>query len=63
MVLVELDSNSILVEGLSSRKSEEMIRAYNKLVGRLKDIGIQPTNHLLDNECSNGFKEAIKATK
>ena len=63
MILVELDSSSILSEGLSSRKSGEMVRAYNTLVGRLKESGIEPKTHLLDNECSQEFKDAIKANK
>ncbi len=32
MVLVEIDSNAILVEPMKSRKDEEMIRAYDALV-------------------------------
>jgi hypothetical protein len=32
MVLVEIDSNVILVEPMKSRKDEEMIRAYNALL-------------------------------
>ncbi len=31
MVMVEIDSNAILVEPMKSRKDEEMIRAYNAL--------------------------------
>ncbi len=32
MVLVEIDSNAILVEPMKSRKDEEMIQAYDVLV-------------------------------
>jgi hypothetical protein len=32
MVMVEIDSNAILVEPMKSRKDEEMIRAYNALL-------------------------------
>jgi hypothetical protein len=32
MVLVEIDSNAILVEPMKSRKDAEMIRAYNALL-------------------------------
>jgi hypothetical protein len=49
MVLVELDSNAILVEGMKDRPSGEMIRAYQHLVDRLKTAGIQPKHHILDN--------------
>ena len=32
MVMVEIDSNAILVEPMKSRKDDEMIRAYNALL-------------------------------
>jgi hypothetical protein len=32
MVMVEIDSNAILVEPMKSRKDEEMIRMYNTLL-------------------------------
>ena len=49
MVMVEIDSNAILVEPMKSRKDEEMIRAYNALLLRLKRAGIIPKKHVLDN--------------
>jgi hypothetical protein len=63
MVLIELDSNAILVEAMKNRSSTEMIRAYQVLVDRLRSAGIQPKMHLLDNECSADFKERIKLNK
>ena len=50
MVLVELDSNAILVEGMKDRTSGEMIPVYQHLVDHLKTAGIQPKHHILDNE-------------
>jgi hypothetical protein len=50
MVLVEIDSNTILVEPMKSRKNAEMIRAYNALLLRLKRAGIIPKKHVLDNK-------------
>ena len=38
MVLVELYSNAILVEGMKDRTSGEMIRAYQHLVDRLNSL-------------------------
>jgi len=32
MVMVEIDSNAILVEPMKSRKDEEIIRVYNALL-------------------------------
>ena len=63
MVLIELDSNAILVEAMKNRTSAEMIRAYQVLVNRLRSAGIQPILRLLDNECSTDFKERIKLIK
>ena len=59
MVLIELDSNSILVEPMRDRTSGEMIQAYQVLVDRLKSKGFKPNMHILDNECSAEFKEKI----
>ena len=36
MVLTEMDSDAILVEAMKNRKSGEMVRAYQKLVEKLK---------------------------
>ena len=62
MVLIEMDSDTILVEAMkNNRKSGEIIRAYQKLVDRLKAYGVVPKHHTLDNECSKEFKEAIRS--
>ena len=36
MVMMEINSNTILVEPMKSRKDEEVIRAYSALLLRLK---------------------------
>ena len=46
---------------MKDRTAGEMIRAYQKLIDRLKECGIMPSHHILDNEVSADFKEAIKA--
>jgi hypothetical protein len=53
MVLVEINSNAILVEPMKSHKDAEMIRAYNALLLHLKRAGIIPKNHVLDNPNPN----------
>ncbi len=63
MVLIELNSNAILVEAMKNRSATEMIRAYQVLVDRLCSAGMPPKLHLLDNECSADFKEKIKSNK
>ena len=60
MVLVEIDSNAILVEPMKSRKDAEMIRAYTVLLTRLKRAGIIPKKHILDNEISENMKNIIR---
>jgi hypothetical protein len=50
MVMVDIDSNAILVEPLKSRKDAELMRAYHVLVMRLKNAGIVPRKHVLNNE-------------
>ena len=59
MVLIEIDSNAILVEAMKNRTAGEMIRAYLVLVTRLCNAGVTPKMHILDNECSEEFKEQI----
>jgi hypothetical protein len=61
MVLIEIDSNAILVEAMKTRTTGEMIRAYQVLVNRLHSAGVTPKMHILDNECSAEFKERIKS--
>ena len=60
MVVVELDSDTILVEPMKNRTSKEMIQAYQVLVDRLKTSGVYPKHHMLHNESSQDFKYVIK---
>ena len=59
MVLFEVDSNAIISESMRNRTSGEMISAYKTLVARLKKRGFNPKIHLLDNECSQEYKDTI----
>ena len=59
MVLIEMDSNAILVKAMQNRISGEMVQSYQKPVVRLKLHGISPNMHILDNKCSTEFKETI----
>jgi hypothetical protein len=61
MVLIEMDSNAILVAAIKNRLAGEKICAYQELVVCLCSAGIQPKLHLLDNECSAEFREKIKS--
>jgi hypothetical protein len=59
MVMVEIDSNDILVEPMKTHKDAKMIRAYNTLLLRLKRAGITPKKHVIDNKVSDNMKNHI----
>jgi hypothetical protein len=59
MVMVEIDSNAIVIESLKSRKDAELTRAYHVLVMRLKNAGIVQRKHVLANEVSSAMKKVI----
>jgi hypothetical protein len=60
MVMVEIDSNAILVEPMQNRKNAKMMRAYNALLLQLKRAGIIPKKHVLDNKLSENMKNHIR---
>jgi hypothetical protein len=60
MVMVEIDSNAILLEPMKNRKDAKMIRAYNALLLQLKWAGIVPKKYVLDNEVSENIKNHIR---
>ena len=49
MVLVEIESNTILVAPMKSRHDDEIKRAYQLMITRLHRAVIVPTKHVLDN--------------
>ncbi len=59
IVLIKIDSNTILVEAIKNRSAGEMIKAYLILVNRLCNAGVTPKMHILDNMCSEEFKAQI----
>ncbi len=59
MVLIEMDSNAILVEAMKNRSMGEMMRTYQVLVNCLRSTGVTPKMHILDDECSAEFRERI----
>jgi hypothetical protein len=50
MVAIHLNANYIFVEPMCSRLKEEMIRAYEKIINRMKAAGLGIRKHMLDNE-------------
>ena len=60
MVLYNTTSNAILVEPLRNKTIGEMFATYETLVERLKEGGLEPKMHILDNEILQEYKEAIE---
>jgi hypothetical protein len=60
MILCEINNNVILSEPMRNRTLGKIVRAYQAFHTRLAIAGIRPKKHVLDNECSNEYKEAIR---
>jgi hypothetical protein len=59
LVLYDYDTNNILTEPIKSRRDQEMVRAYNKLVQELVDHGFKPRLQRLNKECSNVLRSLL----
>ena len=62
MVMIEVDSNAILVKPMKSRHDAEIIRAYKAHLTRLQRAGCVPIKHVLDNKISVNMKDYIRDT-
>ena len=62
MVMVEIDSNAILVKPMKSRKDEEMIPAYIAIFAQLLREGSTSQKQILDYEVSDNMKHHIRHT-
>ena len=60
MIFYDYDSNSILGEPMKSRIAEELVRAFKLLHTELKEKGLTPKIHRLDNECPTPLKRYMK---
>ena len=60
MVVVEIDINDILVETIKNCTDAELTRGYHVMMLRLKQAGVIPQKHILDNEVSNAMKPIIR---
>ena len=60
MFMVEIDSNAILVDPIKNRTDAEPTRAYHTMMLRLKQAGIIPKKHILENGVSNATKTIIR---
>ena len=60
MILCAMDGNVVLAEPMLNKSEGAMDETYQKLIESLNDAGIFPKKHILDNEISKGYKEAIE---
>jgi len=60
MVAIHLDTNYIFVEPMRNRMKEEMTRAYEKIINRMRMAGLGIKKHTLDNEASDALKQYIR---
>jgi hypothetical protein len=58
--MVEIDSNAILVEPITSQNDQELAHAYKVLMTRLQRAGIVPKKHILNSKVSEATKTIIK---
>ena len=58
--MVEINSSAILAEPMKRRADKDMIAAYDKLVNRLKQAGITPKKHVLNNKVPERIKNHIR---
>ena len=60
MVMVDINSNVILVEPIKTCKDEDLTQSYQTMMLRLQRAGIITKNHILDNEVSQSLKKIIQ---
>ena len=58
-----MDSSYISMEPMKTRHASQLVMTYQIMIDRLKACGINPKKHVLDNECAEEFKDAIRANK
>jgi hypothetical protein len=60
MVHIDVNSDAIFVEPMKNRTSGEMIGAYQTLIDHIRTAGSIPKLHILDNKCSQDFRDTIR---
>ena len=60
MVMEDYESDAILADPLTSCAKIELLHTVTKFYEHLKERGLQPSLHMLDNECSSLVKKFIK---
>ncbi len=60
MVAIHLNENYIFAKPMKNRTEGEMVRAYQKLINRMRAAGLGVKKQVVDNKCSAAMKECIK---
>ncbi len=60
MVAIHLKANYFFVKPMRSTSKEEMIRAYKKIINRMRLAGLGLKKHTLDNKALEAFKQCIQ---
>jgi hypothetical protein len=59
MIAIHLDANYIFCKPMRNRLEDEMIKAYQKILNRMKAAGLGLKTHRLDNKTSKAYKQCI----
>jgi hypothetical protein len=59
MIAIHLDANYIFCKPMKNRLEDEMIKAYQKIINRMKVAGLGLKTHQLDNKASKMYKQSI----
>ena len=62
MILNKIDSNSTSVDAMKSCTKGEIIDACNRSLTRKRICSLNPKHKILNNEASEKYKEAIRAS-
>jgi hypothetical protein len=63
MVAIHLDAIYIFNKPMKNRTEEEMMVVYQRIVNRMRAVGLRLKKHILDNKASKAFKAKIKENK
>ena len=60
MVAIHVDANYIFLEPMRNRTEHQIVGAYQAIFKRMQQAGLSVKKHILDNEASALYKDAIK---
>ena len=60
MIMCEIDGNTVLSEPMKNKTEYLMVETHQKMIERLKNGGISPEKHILDNEISEKYKKQLR---